>query len=197
MPEVSRQILAALSIALSIGGFIPYVWGVYRGSVRPHLVGWLIWTLLTAVVFLAQLFSGGGEGAWTTAAICAVCFVALVISLFRGDKSWTPFDWLCFVLTLLSIPLWIFSGSPLYSVILLTFIELLGFAAMTPKTWKEPRSESLSYFILSILKYVLSAAALDVWSWETALYPVATAVMALGFSTMILVRRIRISSSMG
>lgn len=183
------MLLASLSIAVSIGGFFPYVWGVYRGAVRPHFVGWLIWTVLTAVIFLAQLLSGGGNGAWATAVICLLCVCALVLSVFRGDTSWTTFDSLCFCLTLVSIPLWIWSGSPLYSVVLLTFIEFLGFAAMTPKTWCSPRSESLSYFVLSILKYVLSAMALEVWSWETALYPVATALMAGGFALMIFVRR--------
>ena len=189
MPEISHHTYAILSIAISIGGFVPYVWGIYRGSVRPHLVGWLIWTLLTAVVFVAQLVSGGGGGAWATAVISLLCLVALVMSFFRGDRSWKLFDWICFGLTLVSIPLWIFSGTPLYSVFLLTFIEFLGFAAMTPKTWKEPASESLIYFILSVLKYALAAAALDVWSWNTAFYPVATAIMAAGFSLMIFVRR--------
>lgn len=192
MSETSHHFLAFLSIAISIGGFFPYVWGIYRGTVRPHLVGWLIWTVLTAVIFLAQLFSGGGSGAWTTAVICFLCLVALMMSLSRGDKSWKAFDTICFGLTLISIPLWLCSGSPLYSVVLLTFIELLGFAAMTPKTWKDPRSESLSYFILSIIKYVLSAAALNVWSWETALYPVATAFMATAFSLIIFTRRLRL-----
>ena len=115
------------------------------------------------------------------------------MSFYRGDKSWKPFDWLCFGLTLLSIPLWSLSGSPLAAVILLTFIEFLGFAAMTPKTWRQPESESLSYFVLSILKYVFAAAALQVWSWETALYPVATAIMALAFSTLIFVRRLYVN----
>jgi hypothetical protein len=189
MPESVRHLFASLSIVVSIGGFLPYVGGIYRGSVRPHLVGWLIWTLLTAVIFFAQLLSGGGAGAWTTAVICLLCFVALVMSLFRGDKSWKAFDIICFGLTLISIPLWLWSGSPLYSVILLTFIEFLGFAAMTPKTWRDPKSESLSYFVLSIFKYVLSAAALDIWSWETALYPVVTAFMAIVFSLIIFIRR--------
>ena len=138
MPEISHRVFAMLSIAISVGCFVPYVWGIYRGSVRPHLVGWFIWTLLTAVVFAAQLLSGGGDGAWATAIISVLCLVALILCFFRGDKSWKPFDWLCLSLTLISIPLWVLSGTPLYSVVLLTFIEFLGFAAMTPKTWKEP-----------------------------------------------------------
>ena len=192
MQGLSHRVLAELSIAISIGSFISYAWGIFRGLVRPHLVCWLIWTLLTAVIFLAQLSRGGGDGAWATAVISILCLVALIISFFRGDKSWKPFDWLCLGLTLLSIPLWMMNGSPLYSVILLTFIEFLGFAVMTPKTWKDPHSESPSYFVLGILKHLLGAAALNSWSLETALYPVATAGMLVAFSALILIRRIQI-----
>jgi hypothetical protein len=142
LSEHTRHVFAVSSIAVSIGCFFPYVLGIYRGSVRPHFVGWLIWTLLTAIIFFAQLRGGGGGGAWTTAVISATCFVALLLSWFRGDRSWKLFDKVCLALTLISSPLWFWSGSPLNSVILLTFIEFLGFAVMTPKTWREPASEA-------------------------------------------------------
>jgi hypothetical protein len=79
--------------------------------------------------------------------------------------------------------------APPYSVVLLTLVELLGFAVMTPKTWRRPESESLSYFALSILKHLFSAAALSLWSLVTALYPLATALMAAAFAGMIFLRR--------
>ena len=65
----------------------------------------------------------------------------------------------------------------LYAVILLTFIEFLGFAAMTTKTWSNPESESLGYSLSSILKYIFWWAALDLCATEVILYPAATAMM--------------------
>ena len=193
MTELHHQIFAALSIVISIGSFAPYIRGIYNGSVRPHLVGWLIWSLLTALVFIAQLVSGGGAGAWTTATISLLCCMTLGASVTHGDKSWTAYDKACLTLTLLALPLWVVCQTPLYSVILLTFIEFLGFAAMTPKTWKNPEGESLSYFSYGVLKYALGALALRHWTWETALYPTATAVMAGAFALLILARRLKLA----
>lgn len=190
--ESIHRVSAIFSIVISVGSFIPYVWGFYKGKVHPHVVGWLIWSLLTAIVFLAQLFNGAG--AWTTFVICILCFVAVAMGMVRGDRGWTQFDKICFGLTLCSIPLWLLCGDPLYSVVLLTFIEILGFVAMTPKTWKAPETESLGYFVLSIIKYTAAAMALETWSMETALYPVATAIMAIMFSCMIFMRRVQIQT---
>jgi hypothetical protein len=110
MPEGSRDLSAFLSISVAIGGFAPYVWGVCKGEVRPQFVGWLIWTLLTSVVFLAQLPSGGGQGNWATAVISLLCLVALVLSWLCGDKSWNAFDAFCMGLALASVPLWLACG---------------------------------------------------------------------------------------
>ncbi|MGB9153587.1 MAG: hypothetical protein WCD70_10930 [Alphaproteobacteria bacterium] len=193
MPGIlSHEFFGTISIALSILAVIPYLWGIYRRRVRPHLIGWLIWSCLTAIVFFAQLSGGGGYGAWTTGVICAFCIVALIASFFFGDKSVTSFDLICVALTALAVLLWLISGTPLYSVILATIIEFLGFVAMTKKTYLDPYSESLTYFILSIAKYAFGALALEAWSMQTALHPVATAIMCLAFCLMIGSRRMRL-----
>lgn len=184
-----HQLFGAGSVLVSLIAFVPYLWGIYRKQVRPHLIGWMIWTLLTAVIFWAQLQSGGGFGAWTTATISFTCLIAFVCSFFYGDKSITRFDIICLGLSIVAIGLWLICKTPLYSVILLTFVEYLGMGAMTKKTYLDPYSENLTYFILCIIKYTFAAMTLDSWSWITAFYPVAIVVQALAFSLMIIYRR--------
>lgn len=145
---------------------------------------------MTGLICFAQLVSGGGPGAWSTAVIALVCVICFVASIFRGEKTRTLFDWLCLILALFSITLWILSGTPLLSVILLTFIELLAFGLTVRKTLGDPYSESLLYFIVTIFKYFFAAMSLDIWSWETALYPVATGGMAILFTILIVICRL-------
>ena len=156
---------------------------------------WLIWIIVTGVVFAAQLVGGGGPGAWATAVITTLCAVAFVASLFRGEKSRTIFDWVCLTLALLAILLWLASGSPRISVILLTLIEALAFGSTVRKTLKSPYSESASYYFFSVLKYLLAFLSLDVLSFDTALYPLATCFMAAAFMVMILICRYRLPKS--
>jgi hypothetical protein len=189
MPQLSHTTLAILAALLSVFAFIPYAHGIYRGIVKPHFFTWLIWVIVTALVFVAQLVSGGGPGAWTTGVIALLCVVALVASVYRGEKSRTRFDWICLAAALTAIPLWLISGGPTFSVVLLTFIELVGFGPTIRKTWRDPYGENVFYYFLSGLKYLLGALALDVWTLDTVLYPVATCVMAFSFCALALGRR--------
>lgn len=189
MFHISHEVLALVSIALTCIAFVPYLRGIYCGTIRPHLFTWLIWTVITGLVAYIQWTEAAGPGAWATLAVTLGCFVSLLASLVRGEKSRTSFDWLCLILAAIAMPLWWFSGTPLYSVILLTLIELLGFGPTLRKTLLDPYSESVIYFALNILKYLFAALALESWTLETALYPVATGVMAFAFTVLMIICR--------
>ena len=59
-----KEILSAVAIMLTFIGFLPYIVGIYKGSIKPHVFSWVIWGTTTFVVFLAQLEAHGGIGAW-------------------------------------------------------------------------------------------------------------------------------------
>ena len=59
-----KLLFSLLAIALTFIGFYPYIRGVLKNSIKPHFFSWLIWSLVTLVVFVAQLKEGGGLGAW-------------------------------------------------------------------------------------------------------------------------------------
>ena len=186
---MSHQIYALLSMILSLVAFIPYAGGMVRGVVKPHLFSWLIWTLVTGLIALAQLAEGGGAGAWATVMICFLCGVTLVASLFCGETSRTRFDWICLGLALTAIPLWLLTKTPVLAVSLLTLIEYIAMGPTLRKTLKNPHSENLSFYVICVFKYALAAMALDQWSYTTALYPIATGLMALIFITIVVMRR--------
>ena len=137
-----KPLLSAFAIAITLVAFIPYIRTIIRGDTRPHVFSWIIWASTTFIVFLAQLDDGGGAGAWPIGVSGLItAFVALLAWLKRADISVTRIDTAFLVAALSSIPLWYATSDPVWAVVVLTAIDLLGFGPTFRKAWAFPWSE--------------------------------------------------------
>jgi hypothetical protein len=82
--------------------------------------------LPAGIVFVAQLFDGGGAGSWATGVNTILCAAIFIFVLVRGEKEITRLDWICFLMVLASIALWGITKNPLGAVILITVADFLG-----------------------------------------------------------------------
>lgn len=186
----AKEILSAIAIALTFAGFYPYLRGIFVGNVRPHVFSWVIWGLTTLLVFLAQLDAHGGAGAWPTGVSGVVtAFVALLAWLKRGDVGITRVDCLFFLGALSSLPLWYLTADPLWAVVVLTVVDLLGFGPTYRKAWAAPRSESLGFYGLFVIRNAIAILALETWSLATVLFPAAVGVGCLMLMGLMFWRR--------
>jgi hypothetical protein len=75
----------------------------------------------------AQLSDMAGAGSWATGLSASFWPGTAIIALYRGDKHITRGDWLAFAATSLAIPLWIVTSDPLWSVLLVTWIDAVAY----------------------------------------------------------------------
>jgi len=185
-----KQVFSALAIALTLVAFYPYIRGILQGSVKPHVFSWVIWGSATFVVFLAQLQAGAGVGAWPIGLSAGItASIAVLAFLKRSDVTVTRIDWFFFLSALSSLPLWYFTENPLWAVVVLTTVDLLGFGPTVRKVYDFPHSESLVFFGMFMLRNLLVVAALERYSVTTWLFPVAVAVACGLLITLMAVRR--------
>ena len=185
-----KAILSLVAITLTFYAFFLYVRSILNDKTKPHFFSWVIWGMTTCIVFLAQLSDGGGVGAWPigVSGIITLGIAGLAYSK-RKAISITRTDGLFFSLALLSLPVWYFTTDALWAVILLTTIELLGFAPTFRKSYYLPFSESLSFIVLMGLRNVLSILALEHYSLTTVLFPATVALVCMVFIVMLILRR--------
>jgi hypothetical protein len=185
-----RQLCAALALALTFYAFLPYLRDILRGRTKPHVFSWVIWGLTTLVVFFAQWRAGGGWGAWVIglSGVLTLLIAALAWS-HRGDARITRLDWGFFLGALSSLPLWYFTDDPLWAVVVLTVVDLLGFGPTLRKVIDQPRSESPGFFALFFVRNVLVVFSLETISLTTVLFPVAVGVGCALVVGVIIVRR--------
>jgi len=185
-----KEILSAIAIALTFVAFYPYIRSIMRDETKPHVFSWIIWGTTTFVVFLAQLDGGGGVGAWPIGVSGSITiFVAIIAYIKRADITITRMDWLFFVSALSSLPFWYLTSDPLWAVIILTVVDVLGFGPTVRKSYSQPYSESLSFFAIFTARNLIVILALENYSTTTVLFPAAVAAACIALMVMIVYRR--------
>ena len=187
---MSKEFLGVTAITLTFIAYLPYIRDIQRGSVKPHVFSWVIWGLTTTIVFFAQLADKGGSGAWPTGVSGAITiYVAGLAYVKKSDDEITRADWLFFVAAMSALPLWYITDDPLSAVLILTSVDLLGFAPTFRKAWYEPFEEQLTFFVLMSAKYIISLFALAHYSLTTMVFPLSVALACICFIIMTAWRR--------
>ena len=185
-----QELAGAAAAALTLYAFYPYLRGILRGTIRPHVFSWVIWGATTLVVFFAALQAGGGLGAWVIGLSATLTpAIAALAWRHRADVTITRLDGLFLAGAASSLPLWWLTSSPLAAVVVLTVVDLLGFGPTLRKAWEQPWSEPIGFYALFILRNLLVLAALAEYSPATWLFPASIAAACALLVALIAARR--------
>ncbi|MDX9742026.1 MAG: hypothetical protein RBT81_12765 [Gammaproteobacteria bacterium] len=188
--DALRPWLGVLAAIITCIAFLPYILSILRGQTRPHVFSWVIWSINTSVAFLATLHAGGGAGAVVIGFSAGVTLlIAILAWINRADVAVTISDRLFFIAALAAMPLWHWMEDPFWAIWLITLIELLGFGPTLRKTWTQPFSESMTFYVVMMLRNVLVIAAMDRITLTTALFPGAMAMACVGLIAIMVWRR--------
>ena len=189
MPNDYQVVAAAGASLLGIVSFFPYYRDVLRGSTKPHLFTWIIWTTLTGATALIQLAAGGGVGALVAGVESLSCFGITLFAVSRGERSIMRFDWMCLILAFVAIALWLVVHQPLLAIAFAVIADLLAFLPTFRKSYRKPHEETASQFALSAAHWLVSLFALESRTLVTLLYPVAISLFDLTLFFSLIVRR--------
>lgn len=191
MDDLTKEFLSIIAIIITFIAFIPYIRSIHQGKTKPHMFSWIIWASVTFIVFLAQLADKGGAGAWPIGVSGIITlYVAIIAYLKKSDIQITNKDRLFFIIAITALPLWYFTSNPLWAVVILTTIDLIGFAPTFRKAYNHPYEEQLLFFGLMAIRNLISIMALENYSLTTILFPAATALACILFIQMTIIRRI-------
>lgn len=188
---MSKDFISATAIVLTFVAFYPYIRSIRLGQTRPHVLSWIIWGVTTLIVSFAQMAGAAGVGAWPiTFSGIITLYVAFLAYRVTRTAEITRLDWVFLASALSALPLWYISSNPLTAVLILTFVDLLGFGPTFRKAYDAPYTERLGFFALMTLRNLLSIWALEHYSWTTVVFPAAIALACLAFIAMVFMRRL-------
>lgn len=185
-----RDIIGAVAVAISLASMVPYLMSTWRGVTKPHIFSWAIWGVFNLIGGLAQIVDHGGPGAWVNIAGACTCWTGALLAYYKGGtRDITRGD--CFAAggAVIGIIPWVLMHDPLYSVILITFIDMLAFYPSFRKGWVKPYDDMPLVYIASIAKHALGIVALTNFSVTTVLFSASLVITNAAYVAMLLLRR--------
>ncbi len=190
-----KNAVGVLAIILTFIGYVPYIKDVVSGKTVPHIYSWFLWGFVTFIAFALQVSAGGGIGTFVTLTAALLCTVVFIIGFTKkGKKDITRLDTLFFFSALAALGFWLIAKQPVISAILTTGIDLLGFAPTIRKSWNKPYTETLSFYILNTIRFLLAVFSLQRYTIVTALYPLAWIFGNGLFAILLYTRRIKLKN---
>ena len=191
---MNKTLVGLIAVALTLLAYIPYIVDILKEKTRPHLYSWLLWAIVTTIVFALQITNHAGAGSYTTLTSALICFLVISISLKKDIKNdITRSDKIFLTLALTSLAVWLVAKQAILSAILATTTDLLAFIPTIRKSWNDPHSETISTYYLNTLRFVLVLYALNQYTVITSLYPISWLFINGLFAIMLKVRRKDIS----
>lgn len=189
MFTIAPEIWGFISIVLALVSLVPYIWVTIRGTNKPHLFTWIIWTLLTGIAFALQYTEGAGAGAWSGFVTTILCLIITILAVKYGEKNITRSDWIVFIAALAAIPLWLMTDNALLAVIWVSVIDSIGFIPTFRKSWHKPYEEMLLHPIIAGIKHITVLLALETVGPSTTVYSTSMVVMNGLMVAMLIFRR--------
>jgi hypothetical protein len=172
---MSKELLSAAAIGLTFATAFPYIYSIHRGRIKPHVFSWVVWALGTLIVFFAQVAGHSGLGALPIGVSgILTSYIALLAYLKRGHTVITKTDWLFFGAAISALPFWFLTSDPLWAVVILTGVDIMGFGPTVRRAYRHPHQESISFFALVAVRNLLVIFALEYYSLTTVLFPAVT-----------------------
>jgi len=184
-----KIILGYLASVIALIAYTLYIRNILINRTKPHAFSWLLWGLLTGIVFIAQTLEGGGAGAWVTGVSSIACFIIGILAFSKDTRGFLLFDWVFLGAALLALSFWFFVKDITTSVIIVTLVDVLGYASTLRKGWHKPGQDMVTSFGLNSIKFIFAVLALQSYSIATWLYPVAMVIMNASVAIMLLLRR--------
>lgn len=188
-----KEVVAIIAGILAIVGNVPYLRDVIREKIRPHPYTWLVWTIVSGIVFFGQIAKGAGIGALPTGISELFTLSIFIYSLRYGFKHATRTDTYFLVAALIGIIPWILSNDPTTSVIIAVSIDLIAFVPTLRKTWRIPQSESYSLYGANVFRHILILFSLRTYNTATMLHSVAMIVTNALMTVFILRRKKKVA----
>lgn len=169
----AQEILGGGAAVIGILVTVIYVRSIFKRQSKPHFYTWLVFSILTAIAFVAQLADNAGPGAWAMGVNVVGCSLIMLLSLKYGEKSRTKTDHLSLFFALSAIVPWLLTKDPLFSVIMISMIDGVAMIPTIRKSITKPWDESLTSYSVANVKTLLSLMALTNFTIVTMLYSVS------------------------
>lgn len=164
-------VIAGFAGVVGILGAVPYLASILKGSARPNLVTWGVWTFLNVMAVAAALGVGAIETAIYAFGNTLATGAIVALGWKTGTRRLTTFDLICLGLALLGLALWGLTGHAALAVVFDVAVNLVAVLPTVVHAWSAPREEVVTAYAIGIAGALLALAAQPSFRWIAAAIP--------------------------
>jgi hypothetical protein len=172
---MSTAVLAGLGVASAVVntvGLVPYIKDIFKHKTKPERATWWIWLALNIIAFAAQAGAGATWSLFMTGAGIVAEGLIAFLSLSYGYGRFKRKDLISLLIAMCGLILWKYTSDPLFALIVVLGIDLLGFWLTIEKTWKAPETETLIAWFFATLSGLFGVLAVGKLNFTQLLYPI-------------------------
>lgn len=185
------NILAYLSLALTVIGFVLYVRSIIRKETKPHAFSWFIRGIVTGTWFFAQRTETDSIATWVLWFSCIATFSVGIYAWFRYQDVIKKIDRRFLAASLVWIVVWYITKTPFWSVIIISITDFLAFLPTFRKAYDDPYSEYLPLYGLAGLSNLFALMSIGIVTIAVWLYPLCLVVTNIWFVIFAMIRRMQ------
>jgi hypothetical protein len=167
----------------------PYLRDILRGTTTPQRATWTIWTTLSLVVLSSQWASGAGWSLVLTVGQVVSCSGIFLLALRRGVGGVSPLELALLGIAALGVVGWQIADDPAVATCSVVAADLIAVALMLPKTFRNPRSETLETYVIGVVSTVFALAAVGSGTASLLIYPLYLLIADAAVAGLIFLRR--------
>jgi hypothetical protein len=184
-----KEVLALVSVIGVIIAYYPYFRDIFQGKTKPHIYTWLIWSITMGIGVLGIIRGGGLQGVYPLLIGLVLVSSVAILSLWYGTKNITKSDTISLIAALVAVVIWFYLKNPYVAVLVAGLIDAIGYYPTFRKTYFEPESETLSFWLLSVAVSSISLLANEEYNFLTTFYTGIMLTMNLFLTIFIIMRR--------
>ncbi len=187
--------LSIIAGILTVVSYIPYIISILNKKTKPHIYTWFIWAITQGTAAVAVVYGGGSFG--SIALFVGTILVILIFSLsFKfGSKNITKNDTITLFIALFIILFWWISNNLYISIFLITLIDIIGYIPTIRKTYYNPYSEKIIFWLLMVIVNLLIIFSVTEYNFFTIIYVSMLLIMNFTMCILMILRRIHIKKS--
>ncbi len=167
-----QEFFGYTSAILSIIMIIPYIVDIFKKTTKPERASWLIWTVLGLIAFFSQLAKGATDSLWLTAGQTVSVLIVFILSIKYGVGGLNQRDIKALIAAGVGLLLWALTKEALFALFIVIFIDFVGVFLTTTKAYKDPKSETISTWLMSGTSGIFGALAVGSFSFVLLAYPI-------------------------
>ena len=179
------KIFIIISSLLALISPVIYAKAILRGEAKPHRTTRLVLLLITSLATASLFAQHNTVAIWLAGVSTLQAIVIFALSIKHGMGGWAKSDMICLVIALLGIGLWQTTKQPTLALYAAIAADFTGMVPAMIKTYKFPKTEIWSFFLMDTFAAIFSLMAIKIWTIEEFSFPLY--LVLINFAMVLLI----------